>query len=509
MAWRLRRQAEVDVLEGEDRGHSGEPDRLPREGIQPDAPGLGRTARVRRDGMAMALFIAPWGFVIANALYLWTTLHGGDDLTSRNALALAAAHPLADRLGILAAMLGSLLFVPAVLGAMRLVRVRAAWLGLIGGVLMIAAYICYLGLVFQSLTTNAMARQGGPVSAYVAVLDAVSNEPLTAWVGPLFIFGNIVGTFLLGLALLRARAVPAWAAYAVMAWSVLHVVGIAFGSEGFEVTGAILQGVGPRRRRHPSAAPAAAPETNKPVRSPRRATRTCRIALGRLRPGPCRIPHSTLERRTRLAATEGAARLTAHGPEAAFIFGARGKTAYHGGRRARDVAEAQVADCDTASAWSASETEMVTTDFDETVERSHRALGEIVKGNPEGYKTMYSRRDDVSLANPFGGVARGRAEVEERLDRAASNFRDGKTTGFETLVKSVGPDFAYLIEIERYTTKLGGGEDLSNVTLRVTSIFRREEEGWKLVHRQADTRVAPQAAESLVEGSPHSERKAA
>ena len=194
--------------------------------------------------MALALFIAPWGFVIANALYLWTTLHGGDDLTSRNALALAAAHPLADRLGILAAMLGSLLFVPAVLGAMRLVRVRAAWLGLIGGVLMIAAYICYFGLVFQSLTTNAMARQGGPVSAYVAVLDAVSNEPLTAWVGPLFIFGNIVGTFLLGLALLRARAVPAWAAYAVMAWSVLHVVGIAFGSEGFEVTGAILQGLG-------------------------------------------------------------------------------------------------------------------------------------------------------------------------------------------------------------------------------------------------------------------------
>ena len=104
-----------------------------------NAPDLARTARVRRDGMAVALFVAPWGFVAANAVYAWMTLHGGDDLTSRHALALAGAHPLAYRLGGLAAMVGSLLMVPAVLGAMRLVRVRAAWLGLIGGVLMIGA----------------------------------------------------------------------------------------------------------------------------------------------------------------------------------------------------------------------------------------------------------------------------------------------------------------------------------------------------------------------------------
>ncbi len=152
---------------------------------------------------------------------------------------------------------------------------------------------------------------------------------------------------------------------------------------------------------------------------------------------------------------------------------------------------------------------MGTADFDEMVEQSHHALGEIVKGNAEGYEALYSRRDDVSLANPFGGIARGWAQVEERLERAASTFRDGHTRGFETLVKAVGPDFAYLVEVERYATKLGRGEDLSNVALRVTSIFRREEEGWKLVHRQADTRVSPQSIESLVEGWPFSERRAA
>ncbi len=77
---------------------------------------------------------------------------------------------------------------------------------------------------------------------------------------------------------------------------------------------------------------------------------------------------------------------------------------------------------------------MDTTDFDEMVEQSHRALGEIVRGNAEGYKALYSRRDDISLANPFGGIAQGPAQVDERLERAGSSFRDGRTRGFETLV---------------------------------------------------------------------------
>jgi hypothetical protein len=202
------------------------------------------TARARRVGLSLALFVAPWGFVVANTLYAWTTLHGGDDLSSRNALALAAAHPLASRVGILAAMIGSLLMLPAVLGAMKLIRVRGAWLGLVGGVLMMAAYICYFGSGFESHVTNAMARQGGPAASFVAALDIAARVPMTLWVIPLFIFGNLVGTFMLGLALLRARAIPTWAAYAVMAWSVLHVLGIVVGSEWLEVTGAVLQGAG-------------------------------------------------------------------------------------------------------------------------------------------------------------------------------------------------------------------------------------------------------------------------
>jgi hypothetical protein len=41
-------------------------------------------------------------------------------------------------------------------------------------------------------------------------------------------------------------------------------------------------------------------------------------------------------------------------------------------------------------------------DVDDLIEQCHLALDEIMKGDPEGYKKVYSRRDDVTLANPFG-----------------------------------------------------------------------------------------------------------
>lgn len=45
------------------------------------------------------------------------------------------------------------------------------------------------------------------------------------------------------------------------------------------------------------------------------------------------------------------------------------------------------------------------------------------------------------------------------------------------------PELAYIVEMEPFEAKLGGREELSSGALRVTMIFRREEDGWKIVHR--------------------------
>jgi hypothetical protein len=104
-------------------------------------------------------------------------------------------------------------------------------------------YICYFGLVLQgAFTETAMATTGGSTSQNVDVLQAVMDDPLgVGWVGPAFVLGNIVGTFLLGLALIRARTAGRGAGYGLIAWSVLHV--LAF-SPWVEVVGATAQALG-------------------------------------------------------------------------------------------------------------------------------------------------------------------------------------------------------------------------------------------------------------------------
>ena len=138
-------------------------------------------------------------------------------------------------------------------------------------------------------------------------------------------------------------------------------------------------------------------------------------------------------------------------------------------------------------------------DLDQVIERSHLALGEIVNGNPEPLKEMYSHRPDVSLANPFGPPVRGWDEAARTMERAASNYRDGEIVDFENVAKYVTSELAYIVEVERYQARVGGGEDIIPVALRVTSIFRSEDGTWKIVHRHADPITTAQPAESVIQ----------
>jgi ketosteroid isomerase-like protein len=128
----------------------------------------------------------------------------------------------------------------------------------------------------------------------------------------------------------------------------------------------------------------------------------------------------------------------------------------------------------------------------------HEALDEFFRGNPEPVKTLFSRREDVTLANPFGPVAVGWANVEETMERAASNYREGRATGFETFASYVTPDLAYLVEVERFEAKVGGDQETASGGLRVTSVLRGEGEAWKIVHRHADPITTAQAANSVI-----------
>jgi hypothetical protein len=194
---------------------------------------------IRRVMQATTLVVAPLAFVGAN-LGDALTRSGHDDTTSRGALEISAAHPLADVVFPCVAMLGCLLMIPAVLGAMGLLRCSAARLSLVGGVLAVSGYGCYFALLFQGLDSVSLARHGGATAPNIAIQDRLTDTVVYVAVALTFVVGNIGGTFLLGVALLRSRVVTRWAAYAVLAWPVLHILGGPWG----EVVGAALQTAG-------------------------------------------------------------------------------------------------------------------------------------------------------------------------------------------------------------------------------------------------------------------------
>ena len=139
-------------------------------------------------------------------------------------------------------------------------------------------------------------------------------------------------------------------------------------------------------------------------------------------------------------------------------------------------------------------------DVDQLNEQYHLASGEFLKGNPEPVKKLWSHREDVSLANPYGPPVRGWDKVEEVIDHATSQAREGRLVSVEIVAKHVSPELAYVVQIEHPEAELGAREDITPFALRVTMIFRPEEDGeWKIVHRHADPITTPQPAESVIQ----------
>ena len=138
-------------------------------------------------------------------------------------------------------------------------------------------------------------------------------------------------------------------------------------------------------------------------------------------------------------------------------------------------------------------------DLDFVVEQYHRALDAFVRGDPELQKKLFSRRDDVSLANPLGPPVRGWSAVEQTMEQAVSQLREGEPINFERISGYAGADLAYIVEIERARAKVGGSDEVSPIPLRVTTIFRLEDGQWKVLHRHADPITSPRPIESIIQ----------
>jgi ketosteroid isomerase-like protein len=136
-------------------------------------------------------------------------------------------------------------------------------------------------------------------------------------------------------------------------------------------------------------------------------------------------------------------------------------------------------------------------DAEGVIEQIHVAMGAFILGDPRPAVDLFSRGEDVTLGNPFGPFARGWDRVVEAATQAAASYRDGEIVGFERVATYASADLASFVEVERYRARMGGRDEMSSIALRVSTVVRRESDGWRIASRHADPITAARPPESV------------
>ncbi|WP_017668021.1 nuclear transport factor 2 family protein [Sandarakinorhabdus sp. AAP62] len=129
--------------------------------------------------------------------------------------------------------------------------------------------------------------------------------------------------------------------------------------------------------------------------------------------------------------------------------------------------------------------------FEAAVAASHEALVAMANADPLPSLALWSRRAEAVLANPLGAPKRGFAMIEPEVRRVAAMFAGAAgPLEFEEVSRILTADLGCLIGIERMQARHVGRDGIVQNALRVTTVFQREDDGWRLVLRHADRVVA-------------------
>jgi ketosteroid isomerase-like protein len=132
-------------------------------------------------------------------------------------------------------------------------------------------------------------------------------------------------------------------------------------------------------------------------------------------------------------------------------------------------------------------------DFQAMLARVDAAQLELQNGRPAAFKALWSHGDDITLSGGFGGsIERGWEQISRRLDWVGTQFSKGTNTNERIAARASG-DLGYVVQTEHIRFHVPGQAKESTRDYRVTMVFRREPEGWRIVHRQADSQMTKQS----------------
>jgi hypothetical protein len=118
-------------------------------------------------------------------------------------------------------------------------RRRVPILTTIGLILAVVGFTCLAaGNTFGELSTALVASHPEFDRATAYALGAgLELGPVSSLTGTLFVFGHLIGTIILGLALWRSHTVPSWAAILLAVSQPIHLASVMLGNRPLDLIG--------------------------------------------------------------------------------------------------------------------------------------------------------------------------------------------------------------------------------------------------------------------------------
>jgi ketosteroid isomerase-like protein len=126
-------------------------------------------------------------------------------------------------------------------------------------------------------------------------------------------------------------------------------------------------------------------------------------------------------------------------------------------------------------------------DFKRFMKEREAAALAFTNGDGHPVARLATHESPSTFFHPRGGHKQGPNEVISSYEKDAKAFEPGGESRLEILQMGAGDSIAYWVGYQHATAKMHGKPEPIPMTLRITEIFRREGEHWKLVHRHADT----------------------
>jgi ketosteroid isomerase-like protein len=127
------------------------------------------------------------------------------------------------------------------------------------------------------------------------------------------------------------------------------------------------------------------------------------------------------------------------------------------------------------------------TSFEVFMKEREAAAQAYVRGDAAPLRRVTTQVSPATFFGPKGGDTRGASEVFSRYEGDAKGFAPEGQSSFEILHLAASDGVAYWVGYQHAMAHLRGKSEAVPMKLRVTELFRREGDQWKLVHRHADS----------------------